>query len=197
MSKLSGGEYLTEIVQKDVRLGTLLQRIIKGVNQIGSAAGVAAVGETSPPVAPNGITVKASGEMVHIAVNDQNALNRGIQYHTEYATDPAFTQPWVIDHGSSRNHTITLPTKTDDGATTHNWFFRSYSQYAGSKPSPYVVFGGTASPTPIVLTGNTQLTLPPSHGSGTASPNGSQGASGLGVFPTRAAQGPKRNVASA
>jgi hypothetical protein len=195
MAKLSS-PYINEIMQRDVQLGQLLQRHEKAINKAAASAGVAPVGEVSAPLPPNGVTVKASGEMVHIAVNDQNALSRVIQYHTEYANDSAFTQPWVIDHGSSRNHTITLPTKNDDGSVTHNWFFRSYSQYAGSKPSAYTVYGGAASPTAIVLTGSTQLTLPSSNGSGTASPNGSQGGQGLGVFSARAAQGPKRNLGS-
>lgn len=194
MAKITGGDFLTEQFQKDVRTGQFLQRILNGINQVGQAVGADPIGETSPPAGPNGVTVKANGEMVHVAITDNSPLNRGVQYLTEYATEPNFLQPWVIDHGSSRNHTITLPTKTDGGTATHNWYFRSYSQYAGSKPSAPVTYGGAASPTAIALTGSTELTLPPSNGSGTGSPNGSQGGSGLGKYATRAAQGPKRQT---
>jgi hypothetical protein len=194
MSKLSGGEYLNHLFNSDVRLGTLLQKIINGVNQLGQASGVDAVGETSAPTGPNGVAVKASGEMVHIAVTDNSSLQRGTKYFTEYANEPNFLQPWVVDHGASRNTQLTLPTKTDGGTSTHSWYFRSYSQLPGSQPSAPVTYGGAASPTAITLTGSTEMTLIPSNGSGTASPNGSQGAQGLGKQFTRAAQGPKRQV---
>lgn len=196
MSKLNGGDILTEIFQKDVRQGQFLQRILNGINQLSSAIGADPIGQTPAPVSPNGITVKASGEMVHVAVNDNAETDRSVNYLTEYADNPSFNAPWVIHHGVSRNHTMTLPTKNDSGVN-HNWYFRSYKQRVGGPPSDPITFGGSSTPTAITLSGSTQLTLPPSNGSGTASNTGVQGAQGFGRYPTRPASGPKRQVGTA
>jgi hypothetical protein len=194
MANLSGGEFLNEIYQNDSRLGTLISRIIKAVNQTASSSGVAPVGQSSPPTAPEALKVTAAGELAHIQITHNAPINRGVQYLTEVSTNPQFAQPLIIDHGCSRtSHPINLPTKTAAGAT-HSYYFRSYSQYHGSPPSDYVVFGGSGSPTPVTMIGSTQMDLLPSTGSGTASPNGSQGGSGLGKVAQRPAQGPKRQV---
>jgi hypothetical protein len=194
MANLSGGSYLNEVYQSDSRLGTLLSRMLKGINQTAQAAGVSPVGTSAPPTAPDAINVSAAGELAHIQITHNAPINRGIQYLTEVSTNPQFMQPLIIDHGCSRtSHPINLPTKTAAGAN-HNYYFRSYAQYHGSPPSDYVVFGGSGSPTPITMSGSTQMDLLPSTGSGTASPNGSQGGSGLGRVAQRPAQGPKRQV---
>jgi hypothetical protein len=190
MAKLDGGQFLDDLNQKDSRLAQLFQRIITGVNNVAGAAGVAPFGETAPPTSPNGISVSvpavgSGSEMIHVAIADNNPLNRNARYFSEISTTPSFSQPIVVDHGASRtSHPIPLPTMSADGTTTHTYYVRSYSQYPGSKPSAPVVYGG-ASPIGIQMAGSSKLDLQPSTGSGTAPGSGQSAGQGLGKFQTR------------
>ena len=74
MSQLNGGEFLNEIFQNDPRLGTLLQRMIDGVNKTSQAVGVAPVGEIAPPSSPDSINVAAAGEMLHVSLTHNATL---------------------------------------------------------------------------------------------------------------------------
>lgn len=194
MAQLDGGEYLAHILNTDVRQGMLLQRIITAINNSSQAAGVAPVGQVSAPTPPDGIQVAAAGEMVHVSLTHNAPVNRGVEYFTEISNNPAFNQPVVYHHGTSRTPPpFPLPSKTTAGAT-QNYYLRSYSQYRGGPPSTPVVFGGASNPTPVTLGGSTQLTLLPSSGSGTAPANGQSAAQGFGKQSTRPAVGPKRSV---
>lgn len=194
MANLDGGEYLAHILNTDVRQGMLLQRIITAVNNLGQAAGVAPVGKVSAPTPPDSISVASSGETVHVSLTHNAPVNTNIHYFTEISTNPAFNQPIVHDHGTSRTPPpFTLPTKDSNG-NTQKYYFRSLSQYPGSPPSAPVVHGGTGSPTAVTLGGSTQLTLLPSNGSGTAPANGQSAGQGFGKQFSRPAVGPKRSV---
>jgi hypothetical protein len=194
MADLNGGEFLADLLNKDVRHGMLLQRIIKAVNATAKAAGVAPVGQVSAPTAPDGVSAVAAGEMLHVSVTHNAPVDRGIHYFTEVSTTPAFNQPIVLHHGTSRTPPpFPLPTKDNSGAT-HNFYVRSYSQLPGGPPSAPVVFGGSSNPTPITMGGSTQLSLLPSTGSGTAPANGQSAGQGFGKQSTRPSVGPKRKV---
>lgn len=194
MADLDGGEFLAHLLNTDVRQGMLFQRIITAVNATAKAAGVAPVGRMSAPTPPDGIQVAAAGETVHVSLTHNAPVNSGIHYFTEISTNPAFNQPIVHDHGTSRTPPpFTLPTKDGNG-NTQSYYFRSYSQYLGGAPSASVVHGGAASPTPVTMGGSTQLTLLPSSGSGTAPANGQSAGQGFGKQSSRASLGPKRQV---
>lgn len=194
MADLDGGEFLADLLNKDVRHGMLLQRIITAVNNTASASGVAPVGEVNAPTPPDAIKVAAAGEMLHVSLTHNAPVNRGVEYFTEISTNPAFSQPVVYHHGTSRTPPpFPLPTKNGSGSTV-NYYARSYSQYRGGPPSSPVVFGGVGSPTPITMGGTTQLTLLPSSGSGTAPSNGQSAGQGFGKQSTRPPVGPKRSV---
>ena len=176
---LSGGRALTRWIQKDATEGTLLQRIITAINTTADNNASSAVGRLAPPPPVNGVTVKVAGEFAHVQIAHAGAIQQGIRYFTEVATNQNFAQPLVIDHGTSRtSHPFPLPTKTDSGAT-QKYYFRSYCQYPGSDPSAPVAYGG-ASPIAVQMAGSTQMTLLPSTGSGTAANTGQQGSWGLG-----------------
>lgn len=193
MADFDGGELLTEVENQWPKLGVLLRKFQTATNATARAAGVAPVGQVSPPSSPQGLTVATAGEMMHVSIADNTPLQKGVRYFTEVANNPSFSQPIVIDHGASRtSHPFPLPTMDNDG-NTHNWYARSYSQMPGSDPSKPVVFGGS-NPTPINMQGTTRLTLAASTGSGTAANNGQQGGSGLGKLLLRPASGPKRQV---
>jgi hypothetical protein len=194
MADLNGGEFLADLLNKDVRHGMLLQKIITAVNQVGKAAGVAPVGQVAAPSAPDGIQVATAGETVHVSVTHNAPVDRGIHYFTEISTSPSFNQPIVHDHGTSRTPApFTLPTKDSNG-NTQKYYFRSYSQLPGGPPSAPVVHGGIGNPTPVTMGGSTQLTLLPSAGSGTAPANGQSAGQGFGKQFNRPAVGPKRQV---
>jgi len=173
------------------------------INQIGKGSGVHPLGESSPPPPIQQLNVKVSGEMAHAVITDNNPITRNVHYFLEYANEPSFLQPHVEHLGTSRTRILSLPSNMDGtpdpttGITSpgapQQWYFRAFSQYPGSKPSPHQYFGGTT-PTPVTMQGATNLTLLPSTGSGTAGANGQQGGYGFGRFLRRPAVLPKRSV---
>lgn len=179
MSKLDGGRYLSDLYSRDSIQATFLDSIIRAINKLGTATGADPVGDVTPPPPVNAITIKASGELIHATLSHAAVVTRAINYFLEADTSPSFTQPHVMDLGSSRTHVFHLPT-FDDAGGIHNWYFRAYAQYPGSKPSKPTVLGGLGNPTAVKLQGPSKLTLLPSTGSGTASPTGQQGGQGRG-----------------
>ena len=174
------GQFLTEIRAWKPRLGLALQQIVDGVNQIGSTIGVDATGHVEPPAPPQSIAIKAANGLVHATLTDHNQRSRNLHYFLEADTDPSFPQPHVEHLGVSRGRFLNLPA-LDDNGQPQNWYFRGYSMYPGSKQrSDVVLFGGATNPTAVDVGGTVQLTPMPSTGSGTASTNGRQGASGFG-----------------
>lgn len=201
-AQLEGGRELVNITQKDSFAGSLFQRIIDTVNQLATNAGVGAVGKLPHPDpvdtidiqgAQSGDTVTCPSEILHFTLTHNQALQKGVHYFSEVDTDPNFSSPHVIHHGTSRSAFQTLPAQDNDG-NPHTYYLRSYAQYPGSDPSPITVFGGKTGATKIVMTGASKTSLLQSKGSGTASPTGQQGGKGFGTVLFRPAPGPKRNV---
>jgi hypothetical protein len=193
---LSGGQFLTELMGKDPRMAAFMQTIIDGVNNVAKAMAVGGAGHIAAPPPPGSVSVKSSGEMVHVSISHPGAIQRNIRYFTEVGVnDSRFTRPLVIDHGSSRaSHPFTLPTK-DDGGVPINYFFRSYAQYPGSLRSEFAYHGSKGAPTAVTMAGNTSMTPLPSTGSGTASNLGTQAGQGLGNVQDRPAMGTaKRSI---
>lgn len=153
------------------------------------------MGQLSAPPPPDSVNVVASGGFAHVQITHNAQVNKGINYFTEVDTNPNFPQPHVIDHGTSRSsHPFPLPA-FDANGNAQSWHFRSFSQYPGSLPSSPTTFGGSNGATPVSVGGTVNLTMLPSTGSGTASPQGGQGGHGFGVVATRPALGPKRSQA--
>ena len=187
MSQLPGNDLLSQIENENPKLGQYLrQYLIPSVARTAQNAAVSPTGNAAAPDAPSGVSVAAAGEMVHVSVTDNSALNRGVHYFTEIsANDPSFRRPIVFHHGTSRTPPpFPLPSQDGNGAAI-NYYVRSYSQYPGSAPSAPIVHGGASNPTAVTLGGATQLNLLPSTGSGTASGNGTQGAQGFGKSAVR------------
>lgn len=191
MSKLDLGSAIQNETDP-VKRAALLD-IQDGINKLSDHIAADPVGITSPPPVIQGVNVKVAGEMAHVTITDNNPLAKGARYFVETDTDPSFPQPLVHDFGSSRAPSpLQLPTNNDSGVL-HNWYFRAYSQFPGSQPSPAVALGGNV-PQAVNMAGSTNLTLLPSTGSGTAAADGRQGGSGFGKIPFRAAIRPKRSV---
>lgn len=154
----------------------LLQKVDNSAMQTNSNPN----GDPQPPPGINGLKVTGKNGQFDIAIQDDNDIYRGINYYVEYADNPDFTNPRVIDMGTSRNETRFL------GDTELYW--RGYSAYPGSAPGEPVYFGGPSSPTKVK--GGGQVGGPdflPSQGSGTGAPG--QGLMGPGKVAFRSPTG--------
>jgi len=192
------------VEQDQPLLGSLLRRMVNGINRVAQSAAVGVFGSipAPPPInntqvagaydsATNTLTVP--GEIVHFVHTHNVPLQRGVQYITEIsANDPNFSAPHPVDTGASRSGFVTLPTN-DSTPLPVTYYLRGIVQYHGSLPSEPTVFGGSQGPTKIVLSGLTAMTLLPSQAAGTAKPG--QGGQGIGLVQSRGAVGgPKRTV---
>jgi hypothetical protein len=192
-----GGELLSEIRNATSetinygRLAELLDRMIKGTNQLGNVLGSDPNGMISPPDPPTNIQVSAGSDHIHVTLTDPSTRGRGLNYFLEWsAGDPSFLAPQVEHLGVGRQRVLALPAK-DASGTTINYFVRGYSMYPGSeKASPHIIFGTLDSPTPIQLSGSSMLSVLQSTGAGTASTTGERGGTGFG--PSQFSQ-PERN----
>ena len=175
---LEGGQELTAIAQKDFNNGNLLTRIIDGINSLAQNLGASAVGKITPPDPVDSVQVKgtfnattntitAPSEVLHWVLTHNSQVNKGIRYFSEIDSSPNFTQPHIVDHGTSRTGFLHLNSLLDDGKTQQVYYLRSYPQYPGSDPNAKkTVVGGLNGATKIVMTGSSIGTLLPSTGSG-------------------------------
>jgi hypothetical protein len=200
-AQLDYGRELVYLSQKDTYLGSMLKRMVDGINSLASNAGLAVVGKTTPPPKIDSIqvqgtqvgdTITCPSEILHHTLTHNQAINKGISYFSEVDTTPSFTQPHVFSHGASRSSFLTLPTFLNDGVTKQTYYLRSYAQNLGSDACEPTVLGNLGAPTKIQMTGTSKTTLLPSTGSGTASPQGQQSGLGLGTVLRRPTTQPKR-----
>jgi len=191
---LDRSQFLKEIKNRDPKLGLLLENIIDGIDSISNHAGLDPKGKVAPPKALAGVNIRAGSDHVHVTLTDNSQVKKNVNYFVEWsANDPAFANPHVEHLGPSRGRMLALPAK-DNGGNPIQYYFKAYNQYQGSDPqSKHTFFGTRLAPTPVTLTGASQLTPLPSAGSGTGKPDGSQSGSGLGVVLTRPPLGPKRS----
>jgi hypothetical protein len=163
---------LAQIKGRDPYLYESLQQVVGAVNSLGRATGVDPAGSIAAPAPIGALSVAAADGIFDIALTDNSPVRRGIFYFAESDTTPAFTAPHVYFLGSSRNLRVSIGNQT--------LYWRAYSQYIGSVPSPPVAFGAP----PVAVTGGGLAGPPlqPSSGSGTA--GAQQGGSGFGVDQT-------------
>ena len=183
--QLDGGGNQAEVASRDPRHAQVHQDIIDSINRLAASVGASPTGEIPAPKAPDTVSVKTAGELMHISINHSGQLQRNVRYFSEISDSPSFAQPIVVDHGTSRtSHPIPLPTYADDGVTKATYYVRSYAQYPGSPPSPPTIVGGQGSPTAFQMAGSSAMTMLPSQGSGTGPNNGQSAGQGLGKFQT-------------
>lgn len=202
-NRLDGGRELEILRQHAPLVGSLITRVINGINQLAKNIGAGSMGELEAPAPVDSTSVSGSynsgtntttvnGEVLHFVHTHNAPVSRNIKYITEIDTDPGFPNPHPIKETSSRSGFTFLPTK-DASANVHTYYLRVTTQYSGSVPSAPIVFGGAANPTKIVMTGSSQVDLLSSQSGGTARPG--QGGKGLGPIPARpGVGGPKRNL---
>ena len=156
--------------RKDPLLGETIERIEKGINQLGKSLGASPLqGHFPAPPSINQISVTAANGQANVQIVDnfpiQNPAEAGVvSYFVEAATDPNFDNIVHSEHmGPFRNKNIFLGSQT--------LYFRAYSQFHGSPPSKPVVFGGSTPPA-VVMGGNPAPTQQPYQGSGTSGSGG-------------------------
>lgn len=165
---------LQTITARDPQLGATLTDIQSAITNISDGALIHPSGKSiAPPPPIVGMSVVGAGGIHHITLTDGTApIARGIEYHIEVDTSPAFTNPVGISLGPHRSYRGSL----GSGAL----FFRSFSQYNGSAPNqPYmhpvsVDAGGSAGPAFL-----------PSTGSGTSSCTKPTAGGAAGISATR------------
>jgi hypothetical protein len=181
---LTGGRALTKWIQQNSTQGSLLQKIINGVNTLASNTASSAVGRLPPPPPIQGLNVTVGGEYAHITINHNAPIQQGIHYFVEVANNSSFIGAHPISYGTSRTRDPIHLAPLDSTGAAQSWYARGFAQYPGSDPSAPVVYGGSE-PTAITTTGSTRLTWNPSTGSGTAANTGGQTAWGFGKQQTR------------
>lgn len=170
---LNGGRALTQWIQEDATKGSLLQKIITGVNTLASNLGGSAVGRVSSPPPIAGLNVSVGGEYAHFSIDHPGAIQQGCRYGVELATNSSFQGAWPVDFGASRTHPPIHLAPLDADGNAQKWYARALAQNPGSDPTEAKAYGGNT-PTPITTTGTTRLTWAPSTGSGTAANTGQQ-----------------------
>jgi hypothetical protein len=165
---------LAQIKGRDPYLYESLTQVVGAVNALGRATGVDPAGSIAAPDPIGGLSVAAADGIFDIALTDNSPVRKGIFYFVESDTTSAFAAPHVYFLGSSRNLRVSIGNQT--------LYWRAYSQYIGSVPSPPVAFG--TPPSAVTGGGLAGPPLQPSSGSGTAS--GKQGGSGFGIDQTLA-----------
>ncbi len=160
---------LKRVANDDPYLYEALKKIAGAINGLNQRIGVDPTGAVASPPAIAKLAVTAADGIFDVAITDApTTLKHGIWYFLEYDTSPAFPMPRVIFLGPTRNARLQLGNQT--------LYWRAYSQYFSSPPSPAVTFGSP--PTAVTGGGSSGPTPQPSQGSGTAPPD--QGGSGFG-----------------
>ncbi len=129
-----------------------------------------ATGEPPVPPPPDALNVTngPSGEF-QIAITHNGEFNRGANFHVQWDTSPAFTNPHNIDLGASRNDSsLYLP-----GQTAH---FRASTSSPSGANSAWTYHGSQNRPTPVF--GGTRGVRAPGMGSGTGAPGDQSGGPG-------------------
>jgi hypothetical protein len=140
-----------------------------------------ATGEPQPPPSPMGVQVTARDGYLHVALNDQGPLFRGVQYWVQHASTPAFTDAIHTQASGTelRNHTEFIGNQTR--------YVRAYKSYPWSAPTDPIIYGGAM---PIAVVGGGSVAGPlflPPQGTGTSPQGGA--VSGPGIVPFRSSTG--------
>lgn len=167
------------------RLAEALQAIGSGVTNMAQQVNANPNGQPEPPPAISGVDVSAMNGHLSVAIQDDNPKFRGVRYFIETADNPNFTNPTIVDNGTSRNYNKFVGNKP--------MYVRAYSAYGPSAPSSPAYYGSQVEPR-AVLPGSDNAGAPAmqSQSSGTGVPG--QGLTGPGIVPFHSTDGraPKR-----
>ena len=163
---------LAPIKDRDPYLYETLTKIVAAVNAAGQRAGFDPSNPLPAPQPIASLAVQASNGWFDLTISDPSDARPGLFYFAESDTTPAFAAPRVYFLGASRNHYVQLGNQT--------LYWRAYSQYIGSNPSPPVNFGA---PAIAVAGGGSSGPAPlPSAGSGVLPRGIVRGGNGFGIL---------------
>src|SRR5262249_40796393 len=158
---------------RDPYLYETLVKIVASVNATSQRVGV---DPSTPAPAPSpiaSVTVQAANGWFDISIVDPSDSRPGLFYFAESDTTPAFAAPRVYFMGASRNLYVQLGNQT--------LYWRAYSQYIGSLPSPPITFD---SPAPALTGRGPSGPAPqPSTGSGVFVNGVPRSGNGFGTHP--------------
>lgn len=147
------------------RVGEAMDDFLKGHNNVAKQLATDPNGGEVVPAQVAAVQAQHLGNgMVDISITDNSPIARAINYHVEYDSSSAFSNPRGTTLGPWRTGTVVLP--------NGNWHVRGYSQYPAGGPPSAPVYAGM-----ITVTGSAPGTLFTSQGSGTGKANqgGGQG----------------------
>jgi hypothetical protein len=149
-------------------IGEALDSLKTGVENMGQQLAVNPQGTTNAPAPPNAINVTANSSGIHrISLTDNNPRTRQVNYFVDFDTDPQFGNAQTEHLGVQRQRSI----PQSMGKTPV--FYRGYCSYPSGGRSPFIYFGTSSKPTPVV-DGATVVgpDFHPTTGSGTSSTGG-------------------------
>ncbi len=132
---------LKDIQSRDPYTYEALRALQSYVNNLAHLLNLDGAAQNTPPPNIGSLSVVAADGIFDVAITDKQGPRRPIFYFAEYSASPNFTNPIVVDMGTTRNLRLQLGNQT--------LYWRAYSQYLGSPISAKVTFGTP----PIALTG--------------------------------------------
>jgi hypothetical protein len=163
------------ISQLDPRWSEITDAIEQAINKVGTQTNANPIGTTDAP--PQISAVKASTlapGVLHLQIQDNNPVTRGLWYHYEISSSPNFEVGTVIHAMATPSRDAIVPI---GGGPV---FVRGYSQYLTSSPSSPVVAPGSIDPGGTARTGAIA-----GAGSGTEPQQAPQPGAGFGFLPSR------------
>lgn len=136
--KGAGYDYRDKI--KDQYVRDSLDHLASQIQAVVTQGNFSKKGIPTPPSSPTAINVTAVNGLRTVNIVHPNPVS-GIRWHLQYATDPNFTNPILVDLGESLTHEIYRPTGMI--------YIRAAAKFIASDRSQWIYFGNAASPTPV------------------------------------------------
>lgn len=150
-------QLFSHLQHSDPRTYEGISKVIDALNGLNVRVGADPTGLITPPSAVGSVSVTAANGIFDAAITDKSPVTHGIEYFLEYDASPSFANATTIHLGPARNWRGYL------GNATLYW--RAYSSYRSSPPSPHIPFGA---PTAVVGGGSAGPTIQNTQGSGTS-----------------------------
>lgn len=160
------------------RLHETVSDMVRAIGAVGAQVNAEPVGVTAPPPSISGLTVVGGAGVFDARISDLAPVNRGVEYHLEYATTPDFASSHLVHLGPSRNWRSSLGRQ--------KLYFRAHSTYPTSAPSSPVHHGGV---TPGMVDGTLPIEPVLQAGAGSGTGSLSQVGQGYGTAPYRSSNG--------
>jgi hypothetical protein len=142
------------------RLAETLRDMVRDTRVLAQQTNSNLEGNPSAPANLQGMNVVPHENGFDVAIHHDADIYRGIQYHVDYADNPAFQGARTWPMGETRNSIIPLGNR--------KLFFRAWAKYPNSDATPPVMHGGRV---PVSVQGGTASPLLPTQGFGTSLSN--------------------------